>query len=93
MKNYNPMKNYKQWLVVCNSKHMHDPSLATPLCVVDTITRDDGLMFHLFLKQTNMVAYDLKIYAKHFAGRYASCDFLSFDEYKATYPVGKTVTN
>ena len=51
MKKYTSMKDYKQWLVVCNSKHKHDPSLATPLCVVDTITRDDGLMFHLFLKQ------------------------------------------
>lgn len=89
MKNGNPMKDYKQWLIVSNTEHKHDPVHASPLCIVETFNRDDEYALHLFMLKTELVGYDLKYHSKSFIGRLPpDCEFMSVKEFTNNYNDG-----
>ena len=86
MEKNNPMKDYKQWLIVSNTEYKDDPNRASPLCIVETYNRDDEYVLHLFTTKTGMVGYDLKFHAKSFLGRIPSdCGFINLDEFIKNY--------
>ena len=86
MENKNPMKDYKQWLIVSDTEHKHDPNRASPVCIVETFNRDNEYTLHLFTQKTGLVGYDLKFYSTFFVGRIPpDCEYISVNEFTEKY--------